>query len=679
MHITRDVKATVTSALGNKLQYVPERDCRVVVQVAEDRFITVPGSREDRIDLHVRQLYAFAMRHFPAMPPDPQKENLVEGPRAQADPAVLRRLDNLAARLGFGSDEVPSVSGLALPDRHNERPLLVTTGPGPRLKQRCGKPLSEAHKQDKDLLFIHHLHDERRERGEGVTTFYIRQSIYLAFFGRPGTNGAGAATSSSAPPIPQNVHSPSPRDRNDGQMTPPPLGRVFGGPVAEPTGRAETHRPPTNPEPMEQDVEDVLAIYTQREDSDQYHTNAQVEDEDMMQEDESLEPEPSEAVWEEQEQGLQQEGMQQSNVDYRPQLEQEQDLSEAEQDIGEAGQAVEQQPSQQQEQDSGSEHEHEEVQPELLELREQAEIEHGQDLGQEIESEDAPLEDSEESEQDLQQGSAPGFEAQPEEQRGEHDIQNEAEGRDQERGQNTQELQRAPDRNTFQGIQNLLSSYIHNLENGQVSDEAKRLDSALPDHQSPMPDEEAPQVAIQRISDTENQSPSPLSTPARSPCLASFPEERVPDDTPLAEDSEPTLAQPTPVTPPVPRSPKPHRTRINMKVKRHGAWRDMQPVMVDPNNTADFERRVDRYIREGLRPLNTRLGMLPTRHCFALITDDGTNMILFLPDGEIVLDDETLDNAARFHTDAVAGATLERKRAAEDDLSRIHHARKMRY
>jgi hypothetical protein len=70
--------------------------------------------------------------------------------------------------------------------------------------------------------------------------------------------------------------------------------------------------------------------------------------------------------------------------------------------------------------------------------------------------------------------------------------------------------------------------------------------------------------------------------------------------------------------------------------------------------------------------------MLLARHCFTLITDDGTNMILFLPDGEIVLDDETLDNAARFHADAVAVATLERKRAAEDDLSRTHHARKMR-
>lgn len=58
--------------------------------------------------------------------------------------------------------------------------------------------------------------------------------------------------------------------------------------------------------------------------------------------------------------------------------------------------------------------------------------------------------------------------------------------------------------------------------------------------------------------------------------------------------------------------------------------------------------------------------------------DNRTNMILFLPNREIVLDNETLDNAARFHADTMAVAILERKRAAEDDLSCTYHARKMR-
>jgi hypothetical protein len=54
-----------------------------------------------------------------------------------------------------------------------------------------------------------------------------------------------------------------------------------------------------------------------------------------------------------------------------------------------------------------------------------------------------------------------------------------------------------------------------------------------------------PQVAIQHVSDTENQNPSPLSTPARSLRLAVLPEGVVPDDTSPTKDSQPTLAQPT--------------------------------------------------------------------------------------------------------------------------------------
>jgi hypothetical protein len=73
------------------------------------------------------------------------------------------------------------------------------------------------------------------------------------------------------------------------------------------------------------------------------------------------------------------------------------------------------------------------------------------------------------------------------------------------------------------------------------------------------------------------------------------------------------------------------------------------------------------------------LGKLPTRHCFALITGDRTNTILFLPDVELVLDGETLDTASQFHADALALAIVEHKRVAEDDLSRAHHARKMRH
>jgi hypothetical protein len=100
-HVPRGVANTISSYLRRKLQHVPARDCQVIVQIAENRFITVPGTRADRVDLHVRQLYAFAMRHYLDMPPESQKENLVAKPKVRADPAVLRRFADLAARLGF--------------------------------------------------------------------------------------------------------------------------------------------------------------------------------------------------------------------------------------------------------------------------------------------------------------------------------------------------------------------------------------------------------------------------------------------------------------------------------------------------------------------------------------------------------------------------------------------------
>lgn len=115
-----------------------------------------------------------------------------------------------------------------------------------------------------------------------------------------------------------------------------------------------------------------------------------------------------------------------------------------------------------------------------------------------------------------------------------------------------------------------------------------------------------------------------------------------------------------------------------MKIKRLGIWRDMQPLKVDPFNPSDVERMMQRYIRQGMRPLNTRLGMLPAHHAFASVTGDGTNTILFLPDGELVLEGETLDAASRFHAEAVTAPVAGQKRLAEEDISQSYHARKMR-
>jgi hypothetical protein len=76
-------------------------------------------------------------------------------------------------------------------------PFLVTSGTGVPINKRCGPPQDEAYKEDRDFLFINHLHDEREARGESITSFFVKRSIYLGVFGKP-TRActSGSATSS---------------------------------------------------------------------------------------------------------------------------------------------------------------------------------------------------------------------------------------------------------------------------------------------------------------------------------------------------------------------------------------------------------------------------------------------------------------------------------------------------
>jgi hypothetical protein len=62
VYVPRGINSTVSSSLRRRLKYVRGGECRIVIQVAEDRFISRPGSLEERADLGIRQLYACAMQ-----------------------------------------------------------------------------------------------------------------------------------------------------------------------------------------------------------------------------------------------------------------------------------------------------------------------------------------------------------------------------------------------------------------------------------------------------------------------------------------------------------------------------------------------------------------------------------------------------------------------------------------
>src|SRR5271170_5825862 len=96
----------------------------------------------------------------------------------------------LAASLGFASPQITELQKYPSPAPTNlitthSRPLLVTTGSGEKKKWRCGTPTKRAYEKDGQFLVVGLLHSETEEEGEGITSFFVRKSMYLAFMGRP--------------------------------------------------------------------------------------------------------------------------------------------------------------------------------------------------------------------------------------------------------------------------------------------------------------------------------------------------------------------------------------------------------------------------------------------------------------------------------------------------------------
>ncbi|TVY13719.1 hypothetical protein LARI1_G009020, partial [Lachnellula arida] len=218
---------TVFTALQRKFPYESQTGDQCVLEVAESTFVVRPGRAADRFDLGYRQLWLRAMRRYREMPTDAKKKkkDLLAKPGVRrADEEVLSDSAAQADRLGFKSNEIQAlkqrssdreIARNALlkarkPDRYqyNETvmeanvaqivrlfttavpmpsdyssPALVSENPN-ATGNRCGFPDEDAQEQDSKFLFITHLHNESEEQGEEITSFFVRRSVYLAFFGK---------------------------------------------------------------------------------------------------------------------------------------------------------------------------------------------------------------------------------------------------------------------------------------------------------------------------------------------------------------------------------------------------------------------------------------------------------------------------------------------------------------
>jgi len=183
-------RETLSTAMEKIYTGINQSEDSALMQKNETMFESVPASSARRIDLGHRQLCAFAMRYHCEIPKKPSGKDLLAKPRAILDTMRLREMADLANRLGFESSEITALKQFpksANPTivRGNEKPALVTDGPGEIRKDRCGMPHTQNYEEDRKFLFITHLHEDRDEQSEGITSYFRLRSMYLKFYGMP--------------------------------------------------------------------------------------------------------------------------------------------------------------------------------------------------------------------------------------------------------------------------------------------------------------------------------------------------------------------------------------------------------------------------------------------------------------------------------------------------------------
>ncbi|KAL4810572.1 hypothetical protein BDV18DRAFT_47 [Aspergillus unguis] len=194
-----------------------------LIQTSETRFRQHPGSQANRAELGYRQLWLYAMRHYPKIPKESKNDNLVAKPGCEkADEMILHDMAILARRVGFDSPQIRDLAQQS-PDRQMARDVLLKARkpgyyqyhndvfeslvtricdcfseavalerqPSPELvigreaiaKARYGLPHHNAQKQDSRFLFLDELHADGQSNSGKVTTSFVRRHVYLIFFG----------------------------------------------------------------------------------------------------------------------------------------------------------------------------------------------------------------------------------------------------------------------------------------------------------------------------------------------------------------------------------------------------------------------------------------------------------------------------------------------------------------
>lgn len=213
---------TVRSAMNHIFQHNRSGE-GCLVQTSETTFRHADAGAE-RFEFGYRQIWLYAMRHYPGMAKDPISEDVIaKASRGKADKTVLYDMAVLARKLGFYSPQTEELLSHS-PDREIAREaLLKARKPGyyrydsieslidhiietcfgaarekesvtlnePNvsrplaLNRRCGPPHKQTQLLDRALLFLDQLHSGEAPVRMTVSSLFVRRCVYFAFFGKP--------------------------------------------------------------------------------------------------------------------------------------------------------------------------------------------------------------------------------------------------------------------------------------------------------------------------------------------------------------------------------------------------------------------------------------------------------------------------------------------------------------
>lgn len=108
---------------------IPFSDSEVeesVIETSESTFRRQRATDVERLDTGYLQVWLYAMRHYPLMPPDPKNDDdlLAKPARAKADERAIYEMAELARRLGFKSPEIDALIDSS-PDHQIARAALL--------------------------------------------------------------------------------------------------------------------------------------------------------------------------------------------------------------------------------------------------------------------------------------------------------------------------------------------------------------------------------------------------------------------------------------------------------------------------------------------------------------------------------------------------------------------------